>query len=213
MLRGVASVEGEASLVLFFLFIAIFPRYVDNGIITNTKHFRRCLPFVRNGHIKVIIGRASIMKAKRARLLSALLGRRVGMIGMFTPRRNFHKGTSTKRAIGSNGSSHAKIDVISLCKGGGGPATTRLGSVSIVLFSVRSIKTHFCACVDAVCCMVRTYTRGGGRVVMLSQPGPYSCMRNPVLGPTCQDFINVLPVPMLRKYAVNRLTQVVGKRN
>lgn len=212
VLLGGARVRQGVVFVLADLFVNVDALFTRNALTAKTRHARRCLPLLGKGQMKVMIGRASVINRRRAYLLSALLRLGVGMIGIFTPRRNFHNGTSTNRAVGSKGSDQAKVPLVSLCKGGGGPAVRRLRSVSVVVFSVRSIKTQFCACVDAVFCMVRTYTRGKGRVVMLSQPGPYSCVSKPVLHPTFHDFMNVLPVPVLRNYAVNRLTLVVGNR-
>lgn len=213
-LYGVAGwsprVVGAGCVFLCYL-LFVYGTIATRGIVAKTRRVSHLLPVLGKGHITLIMGRASGMK--RARLLSALLTTRVRVGGMFTPRRKFQNSTSTKRAVEGKGSAHAKVPVLSLCNGGGGPATARLRSVSLVIFSVRSMNTHFCACVDAVRCMVRTYTRGQGRLIVASQPGPYSCISNPIQRGGRGDFINVRTVPVLRNYAMNRLTRVVGNRN
>lgn len=181
-------------------------------MVVNTRRAGTCFPVLGGGQVTVFSGRAKVIKG--GRLLSVLLRGGFGMITVFSPRRNFHKGTSTNRRMSDAVSSGAKMPVLSLCgKGSGGPDRTSVGGFSVLVMSVRSIKLHFCACCVSVIHLVSTYTRCSHGVLVLSQPGPGNrCISKPVLSVGCGSKMNKLPVPVMRKVALNRLTLVIGNR-
>lgn len=175
---------------------------------------RRGFGYLRNGHIKLVAGPAN-MSGRLGSAVSVL--RRTPGIGLMTlcnPRRNMQNSIRTKSGISGSTSSSAKLPICSLCKGAHGPAPRVLGSVSMLMCSVRSVNYHSFACVDAVKMTVRTTTRGKGRFVMLSHPGPMKKrgVRNGLARRKCVSFIDRFGVPCLCKLAYNRLTLVLGNR-
>lgn len=223
--RGVACEEDVLGLLLaFFIFVASAllsqktrPKTEPPEVHVGAKVRilgRRGFGYLRKGHMKLVAGPANIS----GRLVSAVsVLRRTPGIGLMTlcnPRRNMQNSMRTNSGMSGTGSSDAKLPICSLCNGAHGPAPRVLGSVSILMCSVRSVNYHSFACVDAVKMTVRTTTRGGGRFVILSHPGPVNKLgvRKGIMRSKCVSFIDRFGVPCLCKLAYNRLTLVLGNR-
>ncbi len=219
---GAAGVGGFVAGALFLVFLAayflspVFSRGASGcGIGANVRMLQRCgFNVLEGGQIKLVAGPANVSHGVRD-AVSVLRGTpRMGLITLFTPRRNVHNSICTNREITAGVSPGAEVGICSLCNGAGGPAARVLRNVSILMCSVRSVNYHDCAFVDAVTLTVRTTTRGGVRFIILSHPGPLNKVhiRNGLVRPKCCSFIDRVGVPCVCNLASNRLTEVLIKR-
>lgn len=175
---------------------------------------RRGFQYLRNGHMKLVAGPAKISGQVESAVSVLRRTPGIGLITLCNPRRNIHNSIRTNSRIASVGSTAAKLPICSLCKGAHGTAPSVLGSISMLICSVRSVNYHSFACVDAVKLTVRTTTRGNGRFVILSQPGPMNKLgvRNGLIRSSYVSFMDRFGVPCLCTLAYNRLTLVLGNR-
>ena len=72
--------RNRLSLILYFLFIALFPECVSGKVATGAERFEQYLPFIRGKRVGMVINHTSVVGTKQTHLLDTLLKQNINVI-------------------------------------------------------------------------------------------------------------------------------------
>ena len=78
--------RNRLSLILYFLFIALFPECVSGKVATGAERFEQYLPFIRGKRVGMVVNHTSVVGTKQTHLLDTLLKQNINVIKVFAPR-------------------------------------------------------------------------------------------------------------------------------
>ena len=81
--------RNRLSLILYFLFIALFPECVSGKVATGAERFEQYLPFIRGKRVGMVVNHTSVVGTEQTHLLDTLLKQNINVIKVFAPEHGF----------------------------------------------------------------------------------------------------------------------------
>ena len=98
--------RNRTSLILFFLFVTVFPECISGKVVAGAGRFEQYLPFIQGKRVGMVVNHTSVVGTGQTHLLDTLLKQHINVVKVVAPehgfRRNADAGGSGKDVTASH---------------------------------------------------------------------------------------------------------------
>ena len=77
--------RNRTSLILFFLFVTVFPECISGKVVAGAGRFEQYLPFIQGKRVGMVVNHTSVVGTGQTHLLDTLLKQHINVVKVFAP--------------------------------------------------------------------------------------------------------------------------------
>ncbi len=131
--------RNRLSLILYFLFIALFPECVSGKVATGAERFEQYLPFIRGKRVGMVVNHTSVVGTEQTHLLDTLLKQNINVIKVFAPEHGFRGNADAGETVKDGKDSRTRVPIVSLYGNNKKPTAAQLKDIDIILFDIQDV--------------------------------------------------------------------------
>ena len=81
--------RNRTSLILFFLFVTVFPECISGKVVAGAGRFEQYLPFIQGKRVGMVVNHTSVVGTGQTHLLDTLLKQHINVVKVFAPEHGF----------------------------------------------------------------------------------------------------------------------------
>ena len=106
--------RNRTSLILFFLFVTVFPECISGKVVAGAGRFEQYLPFIQGKRVGMVVNHTSVVGTGQTHLLDTLLKQHINVVKVFAPEHGFRGNADAGETVKDGKDSRTGIPIVSL---------------------------------------------------------------------------------------------------
>ena len=135
--------RNRTSLILFFLFVTVFPECISGKVVAGAGRFEQYLPFIQGKRVGMVVNHTSIVGIEQTHLLDTLLKLDIKIVKVFAPEHGFRGNTDAGETVKDGKDLRTGIPIISLYGNNKKHTAGQLKDMHVILFDIQDVAARF----------------------------------------------------------------------
>lgn len=106
--------RNRTSLILFFLFVTVFPECISGKVVAGAGRFEQYLPFIQGKRVGMVVNHTSVVGTGQTHLLDTLLKQHINVVKVFAPEHGFRGNADAGETVKDGKDSRTGVSIVSL---------------------------------------------------------------------------------------------------
>ena len=200
----------RTSVILFFLFVLILSTQVEGKVVAGAEHIEKYLPIIQGKRVGMVVNQTSIVGPAHTHLLDTLLKLNIHVTKVFAPEHGFRGDADAGETVKDGKDQRTGVPIVSLYGNNKKPTAAQLKDIDIILFDIQDVGARFYTYISTMYYVMEACAENKKEIIVLDRPNPCDYVEGPVLKPTYQSFVGMLPIPVLHGCTIGELAKMIN---
>ena len=135
--------RNRTSLILFFLFVTVFPECISGKVVAGAGRFEQYLPFIQGKRVGMVVNHTSVVGTGQTHLLDTLLKQHINVVKVFAPEHGFRGNADAGETVKDGKDSRTGVSIVSLYGNNKKPTAAQLKDIDVILFDIQDVGARF----------------------------------------------------------------------
>ena len=136
--------RNRTSLILFFLFVTVFPECISGKVVAGAGRFEQYLPFIQGKRVGMVVNHTSVVGTGQTHLLDTLLKQHINVVKVFAPEHGFRGNADAGEHVSSTIDSKTGVPILSLYNGKSKkPSEASMKKFDILIVDIQDVGLRF----------------------------------------------------------------------
>ena len=202
--------RNRTSLILFFLFVTVFPECISGKVVTGAGRFEQYLPFIQGKRVGMVVNHTSVVGTGQTHLLDTLLKQHINVVKVFAPEHGFRGNADAGETVKDGKDSRTGVSIVSLYGNNKKPTAAQLKDIDVILFDIQDVGARFYTYISTMYYVMEACAENNKEMIVLDRPNPCDYVEGPILKPAYRSFVGMLPIPVLHGCTIGELARMIN---
>lgn len=202
--------RNRTSLILFFLFVTVFPECISGKVVAGAGRFEQYLPFIQGKRVGMVVNHTSVVGTGQTHLLDTLLKQHINVVKVFAPEHGFRGNADAGETVKDGKDSRTGVSIVSLYGNNKKPTAAQLKDIDVILFDIQDVGARFYTYISTMYYVMEACAENNKEMIVLDRPNPCDYVEGPILKPAYRSFVGMLPIPVLHGCTIGELARMIN---
>ena len=202
--------RNRTSLILFFLFVTVFPECISGKVVAGAGRFEQYLPFIQGKRVGMVVNHTSVVGTGQTHLLDTLLKQHINVVKVFAPEHGFRGNAEAGETVKDGKDSRTGVSIVSLYGNNKKPTAAQLKDIDVILFDIQDVGARFYTYISTMYYVMEACAENNKEMIVLDRPNPCDYVEGPILKPAYRSFVGMLPIPVLHGCTIGELARMIN---
>ena len=185
--------RNRTSLILFFLFVTVFPECISGKVVAGAGRFEQYLPFIQGKRVGMVVNHTSVVGTGQTHLLDTLLKQQINVVKVFAPEHGFRGNADAGETVKDGKDSRTGVSIVSLYGNNKKPTAAQLKDIDVILFDIQDVGARFYTYISTMYYVMEACAENNKEMIVLDRPNPCDY---PALSPSDIPLIFILVIQL-----------------
>jgi len=202
--------RNRTSLILFFLFVTVFPECISGKVVAGAGRFEQYLPFIQGKRVGMVVNHTYVVGTGQTHLLDTLLKQHINVVKVFAPEHGFRGNADAGETVKDGKDSRTGVSIVSLYGNNKKPTAAQLKDIDVILFDIQDVGARFYTYISTMYYVMKACAENNKEMIVLDRPNPCDYVEGPILKPAYRSFVGMLPIPVLHGCTIGELARMIN---